>query len=572
MKTKERVIILAFDGLFTRAITTELQKLKGGRISKIHQPNEHELVFPVRANRKNERLLLSIHPSYARLHITEETIQNPKEPPMFCMRLRKEIDGGTIEAIEQITNDRIIVLTIQARNEIGDAVTRQLIVELMGRHSNAILIDPETNNILDSMKHLPPFMNSYRTVLPGHEYIPAPSQDKQNPYEVTEKQFEEILTLVTKPRDFIHHLLGFAPIHARELDNRLTNSDAPPYETFRSFIDLFEREPFHPEIIKENGREDFSAISLAVADEVIATYETLGALLDAVYFGRAERERTKAQALDLERWLKNEIDKLTKKKVKIEKEREAAKSYETYQLYGELLTANNYALERGMTEATLDNYYEQGTKVTIPLDPRKTPIENAQNYFKRHRKAKNALTTLARQLKIADQELAYFDILLQQVTQAGPDDLEDIREELIERGYMRRKKQQKKKKKDKVQLSEFVSSKGIPISVGKNNKQNDYLTFRKAAPKHVWLHTKDIPGSHVVIHSDQPDEQTIEEAAMLAAYFSKARLSSAVPVDYTQIEHVKKPNGTPPGFVNYFEQQTIYVTPKETLVHQLKKQ
>ncbi len=562
---------MAFDGLFTRAVKTDLQRLTGGRISKIHQPNDYELLLHVRANRKNEKLLISIHPSYARIHTTNETIQNPKEPPMFCMRLRKEIDGGFIESIEQIENDRILTLTIQARNEIGDPITRQLVVELMGRHSNAILIDPAEQKIVDSMKHLPPFMNRYRTILPGAPYVPAPLQEKANPYNVTEEQFIDIYNQIEKDRDFIHYFLGFSPLHARELAARLREEKQSPFETFQQFLQSFETTPFHAEIVKVKDKEDYSVIPLLIADETVEIYSTIGDLLDAVYFGRAERERVKAQSLDLERWLKNEMNKLEKKKIKIEKERQQALRYETYQLYGELITANNYALTRGMEEVVLDNYYEQGTTVTVPLDPRKTPIENAQMYFKKHRKAKSALDKLGKQLIIVEQELQYFDILLQQVTQASIEDIEDIREELIERRYMRRKKKRKGTKKKKVTLSTFVSSTGLPISVGKNNKQNDFLTFRKAADDHLWFHTKDMPGSHVVLHDSNPDKQSIEEAAMLAAYFSKGRLSSAVPVDYTKIRHVKKPAGTPPGFVNYFEQQTIFVTPKETLVFQLQK-
>ncbi|MBO1910418.1 NFACT family protein, partial [Microvirga sp. 3-52] len=294
-------------------------------------------------------------------------------------------------------------------------------------------------------------------------------------------------------------------------------------------------------------------------------------LLDKVYFERADRERVKSQAADLERWLDNEIAKINSKVKKLQKERDSAGKLDTFQLYGELLTANSHAIQKGVTEAVVDNYYEQGTTVTIPLDPRKSVIENAQRFFTRYSKAKNAIIMIAEQLTKAADDIEYFEMLKQQVIQASPDDIAEIREELAELGFMKARNVKKRRKSKKPKPETYLSSSGITISVGKNNKQNDYLTFKIAARNHIWLHTKDIPGSHVVIHDDQPDEQTILEAAMLSAYFSKARESSSVPVDYTEVKHVKKPNGSKPGFVIYFEQKTLFVTPEEELVRKLRK-
>ncbi|MCM3637930.1 NFACT family protein [Sporosarcina luteola] len=563
---------MAFDGLFTAAITQELQQIKDGRISKIHQPNTQEVVLMVRAGRSNYKLLISTHPSYSRVQLTDETIVNPSEPPMFCMVLRKHLEGGMIQSIQQSGNDRIISFDIRAKNEIGDDIHRRLIVEIMGRHSNMLLIDPERNMIIDSMKHLPPSVNSYRTVMPGQPYVPAPPQEKLDPFDLDEKELLALLPEWENAKQVVGKLSGFSPIHGEELLYRLKEaSERDAYNIYKNFLSSFKGGTQTPTIAEVGTKTIFSATTLTYADRTVATFTTLGELLDKVYFARAERERVKSQAADLERWLDNEIAKLKLKMNKLEKEQNAAEKLDTFQLYGELLTANSYAINKGDREAVVDNYYEEGTTVTIPLDPRKTPIENAQRYYSRYTKAKNALIMIAEQLEKAKEDIDYFEMIKQQVMQASPEDIDEIREELAELGLMRARRGKKKQKPKKPSPESYISSSGIPISVGKNNKQNDYLTFKIAARDHVWLHTKDIPGSHVVIHDSNPDEQTIEEAAILSAYFSKARGSSSVPVDFTEIRHVKKPNGSKPGFVIYFEQKTLFVTPDEDVVRKLRK-
>ena len=563
---------MAFDGLFTTAMVQELQVLKNGRISKIHQPNAQEVVFLVRSDGRNHKLLISIHSSYSRVQLTDEAITNPSEPPMFCMVLRKHLEGGTITAVEQFGTDRIITFDIQAKNEIGDAISRKVYVEIMGRHSNLLLVDPERDLIIDSMKHLPPSVNSYRTVLPGQPFIPAPPQDKTDPFTVTEEQLLALLPQLENARDFVGTFSGFSPINAEELLYRLKDTPAnEKFDVFTAFLTSFKGTDGKPNISEVGTKMVFSATELTHADKMLGGYETLGKLLDKVYFARAERERVKSQAADLERWLDNEIAKLNLKTKKLVKERDAAGKLDTFQLYGELLTANSYAIQKGMTEAVVDNYYEEGTTVTIPLDPRKSPIDNAQRYYSRYTKAKTALVMIAEQLGKAEEDIAYFEMIKQQVLQASPEDIEEIREELAELGFLKARKVKKKSKPRKPAPETYVSSAGVKISVGKNNKQNDYLTFKMASREQTWLHTKDIPGSHVVIHDANPDEETIREAAILSAYFSKARGSSSVPVDYTEVRHVKKPNGSKPGFVIYFEQKTVFVTPDEDVVMKLRK-
>ncbi|ARJ39987.1 hypothetical protein SporoP8_14510 [Sporosarcina ureae] len=561
---------MAFDGLFTKAIVSELQQLKTGRISKIHQPNSQEIIFQIRATNRNHKLLVSLHPSFSRLQLTNEVLTNPSEPPLFCMVLRKQLEGGMITSIEQHENDRIVNIHVQARNELGDQIERKLVIEIMGRHSNLILLDASRDMIIDSMKHLPPSVNSYRTVLPGQPYIPAPPQNKLDPFEVTEAEFNTQVGALQESKDVVKHFAGFSPLTAAELLYRLDDNNQS-FTVWRSFLESFSSGAMKPTVIENDRKTLFSAIELTHAQGITQSFPTLGDLLDKVYFARAERERVKSQAIDLERWLSNEIAKLENKTKKLQKEQETAQDLDTLKLYGELLTANSYMLHKGDKEVTVENYYEQGTTVTIPLDPRKSPIDNAQRYFSRYAKAKTALIRIAEQLEKTKDDIEYFEMVRQQVYQASPIDIEEIRQELVELGFMRARRSKKKVKLKKPQPEAFVSSTGIPISVGKNNKQNDYLTFKLAARDHVWLHTKDIPGSHVVIHDIDPDAQTIEEAAGLSAYFSKARESSSVPVDYTQIRHVKKPSGAKPGFVIYFEQKTVFVTPDEDLVRKLRK-
>ncbi|AJK89046.1 fibronectin/fibrinogen-binding protein [Lysinibacillus fusiformis] len=563
---------MAFDGLFTYSITADLQQLVTGRITKIHQPNAQEVILHVRANGKNHKLLFSIHSSYARVHLTEQSIENPAEPPMFCMLLRKHLEGGFISSVKQLGFDRIIIVEIESKNEIGDPIVRQLHAEIMGRHSNLLLIDKEQDKIVDSLKHLPPSVNSFRTVLPGQPYLAPPTQNKWNPLLVTEEELATFFVETKNAKDIVTQFTGFSPLHAEELLYRMTSA-SNRVQCFKEFIASFANGGTSPMYVLANHKTYFSPIELTHLHGDMTTYPNVHELLDRVFFARAERDRVKQQAGDLERWLQNEIDKLALKTKKLTKDYERASKLDQFQLYGELLMANIYSFEKGVKEVTVINYYsENSEEITIPVSERKTPIENAQGYYTKYTKAKNALIMVQQQLEKTKEEITYFEMLAQQVQQAAPGDIEEIREELAEQGYLKLRHSKKKKKPVKPEPERYISSTGIAISVGKNNKQNDMLTFKIAKRTDIWLHTKDIPGSHVVIHSSEPDETTLREAATLAAYFSKARESSSVPVDYTDIRQVKKPNGAKPGFVIYFEQKTLYIDPDEALILQLKKQ
>lgn len=412
-------------------------------------------------------------------------------------------------------------------------------------------------------------MNSFRTVLPGQQYIAPPKQQKVALTSLSDEEIKQFFSKEVTTKEIIEHFAGFSPLHATELLHRLSTTDA--VTACRQLMNEIATSA-QPTYVEQDGKIYFSPTSLTHLSGVSTTYETLGELLDRVFFARAKRDRVKQQAGDLERWLQNELNKLKLKQKKLQKDYERAQNLEQFQLYGELLMANLYNFSKGAEFVDVENYYsEQAEKVRIPVSPRKSPIENAQSYYTKYNKAKTALIMIEEQKKKAADDIDYLEMLTQQVQQASPADIEEIREELAEQGLLRIRQAKRKKKPTKPDPEKFTSSTGVPISVGKNNKQNDYLTFKIGKRNEIWLHTKDIPGSHVVIHSENPDETTLKEAAMLCAYFSKARDSSSVPVDYTEIRHVKKPNGAKPGFVIYFEQKTIYVTPDEAIVMQLKK-
>ncbi|WP_175988890.1 NFACT RNA binding domain-containing protein [Bacillus sp. Marseille-Q1617] len=566
---------MSFDGLFTRAMTLELKdEVVNGRINKVHQPYKNEIIMIVRANGKNHKLLLSAHPSYSRVQITKEDYENPSVPPMFCMLLRKHLEGYIIEDIKQSGLDRMIVFEVKGRNEIGDVSYKQLIIEVMGRHSNIILVDKERNMILDSIKHISPSMNTHRTVLPGHEYVMPPQQDKRNPLDATGDDVLRALDFNAGKLDkqIVQSFAGISPLFAKEVIHHAgLGTQSAIAQSFLDLVGKSKENQVSP-TLSIGQKEVFYWTDLEHVEGEKLVFSSLSELLDRFFYQKAARDRVKQQGNDLERFIRNERDKNVNKIEKLKLTLKDAEQADRFQLLGELLTSNLYAVERGMTEVSVVNYYdEDGESITIPLNPQKSPSENAQLYFSRYQKAKNAVDIVNEQIEKAGEEIIYLERLLQQLESASTKDVEEIREELEEEGYLRVRKQTKKKKSNgKPVLESYTSSDGTPILVGKNNKQNDYLTNKAAGRDDIWLHTKDIPGSHVVIKSNDPSEQTIKEAANIAAYFSKARESSSVPVDFTAVRQVKKPKGAKPGFVIYEGQQTVYVTPDLDLVRSLK--
>ncbi|MFC2950166.1 Rqc2 family fibronectin-binding protein [Virgibacillus sediminis] len=567
---------MPFDGIVTRAVTEELkEEILPGKITKIHQPTETELVFTVRSRGKKRTLLFSIHPTYARFHLTDDVYQNPKEPPMFCMVLRKHLSGAIIEEIEQYGMERIITFSVRTRNEIGDISYKSLVMELMGKHSNVMLVDKDKGQIVDSLKHISMAQNRHRTILPGHEYKLPPMQDKWNPLEMDSGQLTRKLDFNAGKleKQIVGTLVGFSPFIARELTNRAGLGSTQNYvEEFKQMQDQMNRHQYEPAIYR-NGKEDFHVLPILSRDGEKETFSSVNRMLDSFYSRKAERDRVKQQAKDLYRFIKNEKDKNHRKLKKHKQTLKKAEDADRYQKLGELLTAHLHLVKNGDSSVKVVDYYDPEQKeLTIELNPNKTPSENAQTYYKTYQKLKNSKRAVEVEMDKAQEELEYLDQLMQQIDVASTEDIEEIREELREEGYLSKQKNRSKNKNKpkKPNPEKYESTDGTAILVGKNNKQNEYVTTKLAHRDDIWLHTKDIPGSHVIIRSSDPSEETLLEAAEIAAYFSKSQASSSVPVDYTKIRHVKKPNGAKPGFVTYDHQKTLYVTPREKTIQSLR--
>lgn len=571
--TTKKVKIMSYDGLFTKAIVNELREnILGGRVTKIHQPFNNELLIRIRANRKNHQLLLSAHPQYARVQLTDLKFENPQQPPQFCMVLRKYIENSKLIDIVQVENDRIIEFIFTGRDELGDEQNYHLIAEIMGRHSNILLVNKNEEKLFEAIRHVPPSMNSYRTLLPGASYRPAPEQDNINPFTFFGELTVTGDNMKERTRSIQSQFQGFGRDSAKELiaqiDDNLTISHT---DAFQVFLKPYVENEYQPTLTEIENRSSFTALPYHSIDGEKVEFGSLSELLDEYYENKAERDRVHQQSNDLSQLLNNERKKNVKKLEKLEREDRDADNAEEFRIKGEVLTAYMHLVDKGMEEIELENFYADNELLMIELDPQKTPAKNAQWYFSRYQKLKNRKKHLASQIPLTKQEIDYIDSVLTQLDIASSQDIEEIRDELRNEGYLRKQKQHKKNNRKKSKPEHYYSTDGTLIMVGKNNNQNDQLTMRTANKSDWWLHTKDIPGSHVVIRSEDPSEETIEEAAHLAAYHSKFSMSSSVPVDYTQIKNVRKPNGAKPGYVIYDNQSTVFVTPDKKIVRQLKE-
>lgn len=566
---------MSFDGVFTHAMVNELREtLLSGRISKIHQPYENEIVLVIRSRGKNHRLLLSAQPSYARVQITQIDYQNPDNPPNFVMMLRKYLDGAILESIEQIENDRVIHFHFAKRNELGDLQNIILIVELMGRHSTIVLVNQETGKILDAIKHIGSSQNTYRSLLPGVEYIAPPKQEVLNPFSSDkEKIFQRLSQTELEPKAIQYQFQGIGFDTAQELTKRLLERPNEKMVVWDEFFSSIINHP-DPTFYETTNKDFFTPIVYQVFSEqasAVTTYPTLSQLLDSYYHEKAEKDRAKQQGGELIRKIENELKRNKNKLKKREQTLKESENAENYRRDGELLTTFLTQVPRGAKEVVLPNYYEEDRPIKIALDPALTPNQNAQKYFHRYQKLKNAVKLIGEQIQEAKDEIQYLESVLSQLEIAGPMDIEAIKEELTAEGYLKKKTQKKQKKKKPSQPDQYFSSDGTLILVGKNNLQNDQLTMKTAKKTDYWLHAKNIPGSHVIIKSDQPSDETITEAAELAAYFSKYRYSAQVPVDLVQVKHIRKPNGAKPGYVIYENQKTVIVTPEEEKIIAMKQ-
>lgn len=553
---------MAFDGLFIHSLLQDLTPtLVDGRLSKIYQPFEQDLILTFRKNRKNYQLLISANAQYPRMYLTEQTIANPDKAPIFVMVLRKYLEGSVLQSIEQIGVNRIINLHFSNRNELGDQVKLVLSIELMGRHSNVILYDQQNGHIIDLLKRINPDENRARILLPKAKYELPPLKPGINGLVVTENQFEKLSNEKNIP-DLVKSMDGLDRDDREELTGYL--EDDFSYSSFKTFFDQFNNPRAFVLKIPRNKRKIFCYLPYHLDLEKESSNPDLNKGLDEFYEYQATRDWVKQRASQVERVVKNEQNKLSKKIKKLEKQLNLAENSEGYRIKGEILNANLGQVKPGMTEVSLPNYYENNKPISIKLDPALSPARNAQKYFTRYKKLRDSIKHVNEQIKIAKENLRYFDSIQIAIDNADPQDIDQITDELINQSYIR--KQQKNRRKKKIterNLNEFQLSSGKHVLVGKNNYQNDWLTLKKANKSDYWFHVKNMPGSHVILRDDQPTDQDIKEAAEIAAFFSKAKNSAHIQVDYVQDKRVKKPNGAKPGFVIYTGQNSIEVTPKE---------
>lgn len=561
---------MAFDGFFTHAVVHELdQTLATGRVAKVNQPYPAELIMTIRAHRHNYSLLLSANPTYPRMQITQIAYQNPAVPSNFAMTMRKYLEGAILESIEQVDNDRIIKMNFKTRDELGDQQRLVLVIEIMARHSNVSLVNEKNHKIIDTIKHVGSDQNRVRLLLPGATFVMPPKQDKVNPY-LPNQIYTDLVRKDLDENELAEQLQaryqGLGRQSAQELARELqASSDLPT--TYHTFLKQFENPD--PVIYDDNNRKRQFAAFLPsnIKEEQLTHYDTLSVMLDAFYAQKAERDRSKELAGQVLKVLHNELKKDRRKVKKLKQQLEDAAKADYYRIRGEILTTYLGKLTAGMTEITLPNFYDDNKPLKIKLDPELSPSRNAQKYFTKYDKLKTSVDYVKEQLKLANDEINYLANIESQIDLASPADIQEIRLELQQQGYIKQKRQ-KSKKRRKVRVSkpeEFHTSNGTTVLVGKNNLQNDRLSFKIANKNDIWLHVKDIPGSHVIIRDSDPDEQTLLEAAQLAAYFSKGRNSDNVPVDYLPAKRLHKPNGAKPGFVTFTGQKTLYVTP-----HKLK--
>lgn len=572
---------MSLDGLAIRSLTRELKtKLLGGRIDKLAQPNPQTLTFQVRTETKTLRLLASISPQNARLVITDERFENPSTPPLFVMVMRKHLSNAVITDIRQLGYERMIEFLVEGKNEIGEKTVFSLLFELMGKNSNVILRKLD-NVILDAMRKVGANTNQYRQIQPGLDYIMPPAQDKVEPFDLDEEGFCALILKLPSQTSLEKALLkilgGFGPQSVRELIFRagLREDTRIEYLGQGDYLKLF----FALKALKESYYDDtwqsevcfkdglpftFAPFSLSVFNTLEKKpYQDLSSLLESFYRIKEAKERFSQRKQGLLRIVRHEIERCEKKYAiqlaTIAKKEEC----EIYRIYGELLTANLYRIKQGES-VTLENFYDSNRPITISLDPEKTPNDNAQAYFKIYNRAKNGAEQASLHAKTTKEELDYLESIVESLALANETNaLTEIRRELGESGYAKKEATKKKKQEEGFKLLQ-VSFADYQLFIGKNNLQNDYLSLKFARNKDLWLHTKDIHGAHVIVKSSGEkgfSDEVILYAAELASFYSKARHSSQVPVDYTFVKHVHKPSGAKPGMVIYTNQKTVYVTP-----------
>ncbi len=586
---------MAYDGIVVSAIAKELNGiLTDGRIDKIHQPEKDTIVISVRTRNGGYRLLLCANPSCARVHLSSTTSENPMTPPMFCMLLRKHIGSGKITKIEQPEFERILLIHIESYDELGELSEKLLICELMGKHSNIILTNKD-KKIIDSVYHVDFSVSGVRQILPGLIYTSPPSQNKFNPAMHNKDDIKKRLVKDEIPmyKQLLDAYSGISPLMAREavyracgdIDKTPSNASAEEIDktayVFFKMIENTVNGKFEPCIAAEctSGKLlDFNALGISQFESLgeVTFYDSVNEAAEAFYYKKSSIHSLKQKGSDLMKFVNNNLDRCLKK-LQLENEiLEKSKNKEKYKVYGDLITANIYRINQGDKVLECENFYDEDAKIIeIPLNVDLSPSQNAQKYYLKYTKQKTAESETKKQKELNLKEIDYLESVKEAIELAeSGTEISLIRDELTEQGYLKQRYLKKQKKKQLPTPLHFISDDGYDIYVGKNNTQNDYVTFKLSRSTDIWLHTKSIHGSHTIIRTADamtvPD-RTYVQAASLAAYYSKARNSKSVPVDYTEVKNVKKPTGAKPGMVIYTDYNTMYTDPDEELVKRLKK-
>ncbi len=553
---------MSFDGIAARAMAKELSsQLTLGRIDKVYQPEHDELVLNIHTRSGNRRLYATVDSAAASIRLIESSPLNPPQPLSFCMLLRKHLQSGRIVSIEQKDCERIIEFNMETLNELGFTVSRKLIFEIMGKYNNIILVDMQTGKIIDAIRRISIDTNRPRAILPGHRYDYPEAQDKIPFSEATREDLEQAGDTW---KSILSHIGGISPAFARQL---LIEPDR--YGYLQQVIRSIDSQDFVPRVYVDDSDtpREFHIVPLQEYEEScrVITFPTLSEAMGFFYEHKKSSNRVNQKSHELVRAVNKALNRSYLKQQRLKEDLLSAENSEDLRLYGELLTANMHRMVSGMKEITVTNYYN-GEEVTIPLDPRYSPNKNAQNYFKRYGKAKTAVKEKGIQIEENQRNIDYLESVLTYLENAEDiKEIEELRTELEESGVIRRRKQNGSRRRRKYQADprKFVTSDGFTVLVGKNNRENDVLTLQIASRTDYWLHTKDIPGSHVIVRTEgrEISETAIFEAASLAAYYSKARTSENVPVDYVRVKYVKKPSGARPGMVIFTNNRTVYVSP-----------
>lgn len=588
---------MSYDGLVMKSVKEELQEhILGGRVDRIYQQDNNEITLNIRNKGNNYKLLISASGNNPRVYLTKYSKENPQTPPAFCMLLRKHLEGARIIDIMQFKMDRIMSINFQSKNELGDDLTKSLVMEIMGKHSNVILINQSTSKIIDSLKRINKNISSLREVLPGMTYSPLPISTKVNPLTVSKEDFMNLISSgeqrLTLKKYLVQSFTGISPLISAEIIFRSGLDDSRPiisidsneknvlWDNFQAFFNEITRNNFNPTIIlnEDKSIKAFSAVDLRqFSDKDNETIDSISDLLDKVYLETDISDRIKQKSQHLRKVVKNNLDKFLLKQEKLTEELNEAIDREKYKVYADLISANIYSIEKGSKKVELTNFYSPDSEIiSVPLDFKLSPIQNAQKYYKKYSKLKNAAKIVKIQLEENSKNIEYLNSVMYNIdSSTSVEDIEDIKIELIEENYIKQTKLLKSKdKKKKVSNYEtFLTSEGFTIHLGKNNKQNDKLTLKDAQKDDLWFHVKNAPGSHVVLKKEDTSftDNSIILAANLAAIYSALSSSQNIEVDYTERKNIKRHPSKKPGLVNYTNYKTVNIKPDKDLYNTLIK-